>query len=87
MHKTDGNHTYLVHLPLLRSIRAQAYDIVQKKWALGPGTLRMWLHYQPSYYHFHVHIANASYEAGLGMAVGQAHLLEDVISLVRVLVP
>lgn len=33
--------------------------------------------------HFHVHIVNANYEGvGMGMAVGQAHLLEDVISLV-----
>lgn len=86
MRRLTAYHTYLVHLPLLHSIRANAYDVVQKKWGLGPGTLRMWIHYQPSYYHFHVHIANASYEgAGCGMAVGQAHLLEDVISLVRIL--
>jgi len=45
----------------------------------------MWIHYQPSYYHFHVHIANANYElSGMGMAVGQAHLLDDVISLLEV---
>jgi len=37
--------------------------------------------------HFHVHIVNADYEgAGMGMAVGQAHLLEDVISLVSSIV-
>ncbi|KAF9052263.1 scavenger mRNA decapping enzyme [Hymenopellis radicata] len=73
------------HLPLLRSIRAEAYKVVQNRWGLGPGSLRMWIHYQPSYYHFHVHIANASYEApGFGMAVGQAHLLEDVISLLEI---
>ncbi len=73
------------HLPLLRSVRAEAYKVVQNRWGLAPGSLRMWIHYQPSYYHFHVHIANASYEApGFGMAVGQAHLLEDVISLVSI---
>lgn len=33
--------------------------------------------------HFHVHIVNVNYEGGLpGMAVGRAHLLDDVISLV-----
>lgn len=33
--------------------------------------------------HFHVHIINVNYEMpGLGMTVGQAHLLDDVISLV-----
>jgi hypothetical protein len=33
--------------------------------------------------HFHVHIVNANYQAGMtGMTVGQAHLLDDIISLV-----
>lgn len=32
--------------------------------------------------HFHVHIVNASYAGLMGMAVGQAHLLDDIISLV-----
>ena len=33
--------------------------------------------------HFHVHIVNANYLAGMmGMTVGQAHLLDDIISLV-----
>lgn len=33
--------------------------------------------------HFHVHIVHASQDGMMGMAVGQAHLLEDIISLVR----
>lgn len=32
--------------------------------------------------HFHVHIVNANLQGSWGMAVGQAHLLDDVISLV-----
>ena len=33
--------------------------------------------------HFHVHIVNANYQgAMLGMSVGQAHLLDDIITLV-----
>ncbi|PBK99144.1 scavenger mRNA decapping enzyme [Armillaria gallica] len=74
----------LGHVPLLKSIRKEAYRVVQERWGLPTGSLRMWIHYQPSYYHFHIHIANASYEGpGFGMAVGQAHLLEDVISLLE----
>ncbi|THU97752.1 HIT-like protein [Dendrothele bispora CBS 962.96] len=72
------------HISLLKSIRHQAYRITREKWGIGSGGLRMWIHYQPSYYHFHVHIVNANYEgAGMGMAVGQAHLLEDVIALLE----
>lgn len=33
--------------------------------------------------HFHVHIVNANYNGLAGMAVAQAHLLDDIISLVR----
>ncbi|KAJ6621418.1 HIT-like domain-containing protein, partial [Mycena sp. CBHHK59/15] len=71
----------LGHVSLLKSIRREASSIAQDRWGIEHGGLRMYIHYQPSYYHFHVHIVNANYEAGMGMSVGQAHLLEDVISL------
>ncbi|GAV99744.1 scavenger mrna decapping enzyme [Lentinula edodes] len=74
-----------VHLSLLTSIRQEAYRIVGDKWGIGRGGIRMWIHYQPSYYHFHVHIVNANHALpGMGMAVGQAHLLEDVIALLKI---
>ncbi|KAJ7449651.1 scavenger mRNA decapping enzyme [Mycena latifolia] len=69
------------NVSLLKSIRHEAFTVAQEKWGIERGGLRMYIHYQPSYYHFHVHIVNANYEAGIGMSVGQAHLLEDVISL------
>ncbi|CDK26380.1 unnamed protein product [Kuraishia capsulata CBS 1993] len=42
--------------------------------------LRIFVHYQPSYYHFHIHIVNISHP-GLAstMSVGRAVLLQDVI--------
>ncbi|KAF9266808.1 scavenger mRNA decapping enzyme [Marasmius fiardii PR-910] len=70
------------HVQLLKNIRDEAYKVAGDRWAIGKGGLRLFIHYQPSYYHFHVHIVNASYDSGLGMIAGQAHLLEDVISLV-----
>jgi len=72
------------HVPLLNAIRLEAGRVVQEKWGLGNGTLRIYIHYQPSYYHFHVHIVNVNYQGAiLGMTIGQAHLLEDVISLLE----
>ncbi|KIM43029.1 hypothetical protein M413DRAFT_18208 [Hebeloma cylindrosporum] len=71
------------HVDLLRSIRIEATRVVQAKWGLGNGSLRMFIHYQPSYYHFHVHIVNANYQGGLGMTVGQGHLLDDIIALLE----
>ncbi|CAL9736837.1 m7GpppX diphosphatase [Monosporozyma servazzii] len=42
--------------------------------------LRIFIHYQPSYYHFHLHIINIKFPAGNeGLTVGKAVLLEDAI--------
>ncbi|KAJ7623269.1 HIT-like domain-containing protein [Roridomyces roridus] len=71
------------HIPLLKTIRREASAVAQSRWGIQQGGLRMFIHYQPSYYHFHVHIVNSNYEAGMGMNVGQAHLLDDVISLLE----
>ena len=40
--------------------------------------IRAYLHYQPSYYHLHVHFTHVKYEAPR-ILIGQAHLLNDVI--------
>ncbi|KAF9525497.1 scavenger mRNA decapping enzyme [Crepidotus variabilis] len=72
------------HVNILKSIKKQAATVVKRKWGLGDGSLRMYIHYQPSYYIFHVHIVNVNFEGGLlGMTVGQAHLLDDIISLLE----
>jgi len=71
-------------LPLLNKIRRKAGKIVKARWGLGEGGVRCYIHYHPSYYHFHVHIVNANYMGlGAGMTVGQAWLLDDVISLLE----
>nr|GAT46705.1 scavenger mRNA decapping enzyme [Mycena chlorophos] len=71
------------HLPLLKDIRKEAARISREKWGIEAGGLRMFIHYHPTYYHFHVHIVHSGYDGGLGMRVGQAHLLDDVISLLE----
>ncbi|KAG7093552.1 hypothetical protein E1B28_007222 [Marasmius oreades] len=72
------------HVQLLKNIRDEAYKVTGDRWAIGKGGLRLFIHYQPSYYRFHVHIVNGNYDSGVGMIVGQAHLLEDVISLLEI---
>lgn len=73
-----------MHVPVLKSIRKEATRVVKESWGLEEGSLRFFVHYQPSYYHFHVHIVHASLSMGLGMLVGQAHLLDDVIALLEI---
>ncbi|KAF8887123.1 scavenger mRNA decapping enzyme [Infundibulicybe gibba] len=71
------------HVGLLTSIQREADRVVLEKWGIHQGGLRLYIHYQPSYYHFHVHIVNANQVGMLGMMVGQAHLFDDVISLLE----
>lgn len=37
------------HIPMLEAIREEAYRVVEKNWGIGPGGLRFYIHYQPSY--------------------------------------
>jgi len=71
------------HLPLLRCIRREAARVAKDRWGLEATELRLFVHYQPSYYRFHVHIVNANHTGLMGMAVGQAHMLDDIISLLE----
>lgn len=55
---------------------------------VGADQLRLFIHYQPSYYHFHVHIVNIKHPGlGDGIAAGKAHLIEDVIEDLNYLGP
>lgn len=42
--------------------------------------LKLYVHYQPTYYHFHIHIVHAQLEAGSTQATGKAFGLENIIS-------
>jgi len=37
------------HLGLLKAIRSESIRVVRAKWGMGNGSLRMYIHYQPSY--------------------------------------
>ncbi|KAJ1848859.1 hypothetical protein LPJ70_000798 [Coemansia sp. RSA 2708] len=66
------------HLPLLNNIREKA-AIAAERYGVQRDKLRLYIHYQPSYYHLHVHITNVDLE-GRGIAADRAHLLDTVIS-------
>ncbi|KAJ2887050.1 hypothetical protein H4R27_000242 [Coemansia aciculifera] len=65
------------HLSLLNNIRSKA-AVAAQKYGVSSDQLRLYIHYQPSYYHLHVHITNVLLE-GKGMLAGRAHLLDSVI--------
>ncbi|XP_039620010.1 m7GpppX diphosphatase [Polypterus senegalus] len=66
------------HLPLLLNIQQRGQDEIQKRYGIPANQLRVYLHYQPSYYHLHVHFTALGYDAP-GCGVERAHLLSDVI--------
>jgi len=66
------------HLPLLKNIRAKGAEAIVKKYGIDESQLRIYLHYQPSYYHLHVHFTAMSFDAP-GSRVERAHLLDTVI--------
>uniref|UniRef100_A0A915PSN8 m7GpppX diphosphatase n=1 Tax=Setaria digitata TaxID=48799 RepID=A0A915PSN8_9BILA len=72
-------------LPLLENICEKSYAAIKKKYGIDEHQIRAYFHYQPSFYHLHVHFIHVSYDAPAS-GVAKAHLLEDVINNIR-LVP
>lgn len=66
------------HLPLLRNILEKSTEAIKKKYNVDRSQLVMYFHYQPSYYHLHVHLTHVSFEAP-GRDTSGAHVLETVI--------
>ena len=53
-------------------------EVVRSKYGVRPCQLRVYFHYQPTYYHLHVHYTHMCYWDH-GCSPERAHLVEDVI--------
>jgi len=67
------------HLPLLENIKTKSCQFILDKYGIMQDKLRIYLHYQPSYYHLHVHFTHVDL-FGPGQHVGKAILLDDVMN-------
>ncbi|CAK7241074.1 MAG: hypothetical protein STHCBS139747_002531 [Sporothrix thermara] len=70
------------HIPWLRQMRQQLVDAAVGVYAaqgLEHDQLKLYVHYQPTYYHFHIHIVHVQLEAGATQAVGKAVGLDSLI--------
>jgi len=65
------------HLPLLRNILKKGCGVLESKFGLKSHHVRVYVHYQPSFYHLHVHFAHVDTEGSI--ECGKAHLLQNVI--------
>lgn len=66
------------HLPLLRNMQEKIGAFVERRYGLTPAQTRVYLHYQPSFYHLHVHVVNVLHDAP-GARLGNGALLQQVI--------
>ncbi|BFZ16203.1 hypothetical protein BsWGS_19242 [Bradybaena similaris] len=73
----------LQHLPLLENILHKGEAAIEKQFGVKADKLRIYFHYQPSYYHLHVHFTHVKFEAP-GTDALRAHLLEDVIDNIKI---
>jgi len=68
------------HVPWLRRMRAKLVDATVAVYpSIAADQLKLYVHYQPTYYHFHVHIVHVQLEAGATQATGKAVGLEALV--------
>ncbi|RNA43627.1 m7 diphosphatase-like [Brachionus plicatilis] len=51
------------HLPLLENLRNKCYTALEEKFGIKREKVRAYVHYQPSFYHFHVHFSHIKYQS------------------------
>lgn len=67
----------LAHLPTLREMLSVGPQVIQRIYGVKSNQLRIYVHYQPQFYHFHVHFTRL--ENDIGCQVERGHLLSDII--------
>ncbi|VVC32478.1 HIT-like domain,Scavenger mRNA decapping enzyme, N-terminal,Scavenger mRNA decapping enzyme DcpS/DCS2 [Cinara cedri] len=67
------------HLPLLKNILNKGSAAIYKLFGIHLSQLRIFVHYQPSFYHFHVHFTYLMHSPP-GINVEKAHLLTTIIN-------
>ena len=68
------------HLPWLRHMRAKLIDATVNTYPqIEEYQLKLFCHYQPTYYHFHIHVVHVTLEATTTQSVGKAIGLDSII--------
>lgn len=69
------------HVAWLKDMRSKILQATVETYPeLEEDLLKVYVHYQPTYYHFHMHIVHGALEAGATQATGKAIGLESIIS-------
>jgi len=74
------------HVPWLRRMREHLVDATVATYpSVERDQLKLYVHYQPTYYHLHIHIVHVALEAGATQATGKAVGLEGIIETLEVM--
>ena len=69
------------HVSWLRQLRSTLVTRVSKLYeGVEEDMIKFYIHYQPTYYHFHIHIVHINLDPNATQAIGKALSLENVIS-------
>ena len=70
------------HVIWLKHMREKVLEATVKLYngRIEKDQIKLYIHYQPTYYHFHIHVVHVMCEATSTQAVGKAFSLENVIS-------
>lgn len=72
------------HIPWLEHMRDKLLAATVGAYpSLDADQLKLYVHYQPTYYHFHIHIVNVAHEGGPTQATGKAVGLEGIIETLK----
>jgi len=66
------------HVPLLKMMKETTEKVIKTKYNLDSSQVLSYVHYQPSYYHFHMHFSHV--ESNSGTNVGKAVSVCQIIS-------
>lgn len=70
------------HLPLLRNIKEAGTKAIVEKYNLPANQIRIFFHYQPSYYHLHVHFTSTTLE-NAGMYWNKVHFSFTILEKIH----
>ncbi|PSK39093.1 hypothetical protein C7M61_002406 [Candidozyma pseudohaemuli] len=72
------------HTDFLKSLQERVKKLANETYGVAEDELRVFIHYQPSYYHFHIHVVRVTHPGlGDGINAGRAILLDDVIENIQ----
>lgn len=72
------------HLQMLKNIKTKGLQNIKSKYGLEESQVRAYFHYQPSFYHLHVHFTSLKYDAP-GIFCEKSHLLNSVINNIELM--